>query len=103
MFEVHRVPLICNQIFNEACILANGDAVCSCVDSQGSNVLGNINQNSIYEIFNGNEYEKLRKNIIESQPDSYCPILKFNCVYKNSAKSFDSPFKIETIRLENIS
>ena len=101
MFKVHHVEHICDQIFNEACILANGDVVCSCVDSQGSNVLGNINQKSIYEIFNGSEYKQLRKNILESEPDSYCPILKFNCVYKNSAKSFDSPFKIETIRLEN--
>lgn len=91
---------ICDQIFNETCILANGDVVCSCIDSQGSNVLGNINQNSIYEIFNGAEYKQLRKNIIESQPDSYCPVLKFNCVYKNSVKNFERPFKIETIRLE---
>ena len=97
------MSLICSQIFNEACILANGDAVCSCVDALGSNVLGNINQNSIYEIFNGNKYEKLRKNIIESQSDSYCPILKFCCVYKNFAKNFDRPFKIETIRLETTS
>jgi len=95
------VALICDQIFNEACILANGDVVCSCIDSQGCNILGNINQNGIYEIFHGIRYEILRQKINGSKLDSYCPILNFNCVYKRSSfKKFDNPFKIETIRLE---
>jgi pyruvate-formate lyase-activating enzyme len=95
------MPLICDQIFNEACILANGDVVCSCIDSQGCNILGNINQNGIYEIFHGIKYENLRQKINNSKLDSYCPILNFNCVYKRSNfKNFDNPFKIETLRLE---
>jgi hypothetical protein len=98
------MPLICYQAFNEVCILANGDAVCSSADAVAWNILGNINRNGIYEIFNGTEYEKVRQKIKESELDSYCPLLKFNCVYKTFPyKKFEDPLKIETVMLETTS
>ena len=54
---------------------------------KGKNLEELLNKKIKLTTFNGNEYEKLRKNIIESQSDSYCPVLKFCCVYKNSAKN----------------
>lgn len=76
------MPHICREIFQEVSILANGDVVCSSADSIGWNILGNIYQNRIYDIFYGEKYKILRQKIVESGHDAYCPATKFNCFYK---------------------
>ena len=49
---------ICAQIFKGIQVQADGEVVPCCVDWERVNVLGNINKNSLFEIWNG---ERLRK------------------------------------------
>ncbi|MGD0281081.1 MAG: radical SAM/SPASM domain-containing protein [Dissulfurispiraceae bacterium] len=53
---------VCAQIFKGIQVQADGEVVPCCVDWNRVNVIGNINKESIYEIWNG---EKLRKLQIE--------------------------------------
>ncbi|MGD0955055.1 MAG: radical SAM protein [Methanotrichaceae archaeon] len=104
MDEDEKMSYICKEAFNEVCILANGDVVCSSVDVFGRNVLGNVYQNHIDEIFNGKKYNNLRECILKSKPTAYCPILKFNCCHKNlpNQKKEMIP-KIEIIMIDTTS
>ena len=43
----------CYGLRNQIAILANGDVVPCCLDSEGNIVLGNIHQNTLQEIFDG--------------------------------------------------
>jgi radical SAM protein with 4Fe4S-binding SPASM domain len=49
---------VCPQIFKSVQVQADGEILPCCVDWRRVNVLGNINKNSLFEIWNG---EKLRK------------------------------------------
>ena len=53
---------VCVQIFKSLQVQAGGQVLPCCVDWKRINVLGNINKNSLFEIWNG---EKLRKLQIE--------------------------------------
>jgi MoaA/NifB/PqqE/SkfB family radical SAM enzyme len=53
---------ICAQIFKGVQVQADGEVVSCCVDWKRVNVFGNIDKNSLYEIWNG---EKLRRLQIE--------------------------------------
>jgi len=53
---------VCAQIFKGVQVQADGEVVPCCVDWKRVNVLGNINKNSVYEIWNG---ERLRRLQIE--------------------------------------
>jgi len=53
---------VCAQIFKGVQVQADGEVVPCCVDWKRVNVLGDINKNSLYEIWNG---ERLRKLQIE--------------------------------------
>ena len=46
-------PMICRMIFDEICVLANGDIVCSCHDSAGKQVYGNVYRDRIADVYNG--------------------------------------------------
>ena len=35
-------PIICRSVFEEMCVLANGEIVCSCGDPAGLRVYGNV-------------------------------------------------------------
>jgi len=101
------MPLVCRQIFNEVCILGNGDVVCSCVDSMGIRILGNIKHNSIYDIFLGKNYSDLRKQILASEEDMYCPSLGLNCcfktVYAQDMNNDEASLTIDKIQIETFS
>ncbi len=64
--------LKCNEIFEEVCILADGRAVCSCYDSMAMNVLGDVHQNRVYDIFNGPGYQKLRQALLTNRSPGLC-------------------------------
>jgi wyosine [tRNA(Phe)-imidazoG37] synthetase (radical SAM superfamily) len=99
-----NMPYICKELFREVCILANGEVVCSSVDGIGRNVLGNIYQDHIKDIFNGKNYRESRQKILESGDDSHCPVLRYNCCHKTSLLSeLDNEPKIEVIMLETTS
>ncbi len=72
-------PLICRAVFEEVCVLANGDVVCSCADSVGLRVYGNIRRQPLAEILAGPMYRELRAWQLESRPDRWCPALGEEC------------------------
>ena len=55
----------CTIPFWRAWILHNGDMVLCCVDWERTNVFGNINDNSIKEIWNSAAYKQFRKRMKE--------------------------------------
>ena len=56
-------------------ILADGDVVFCCQDWKHQYVVGNLNKNSIIEIWNSKEYNSLRKHLYDKKlvaPDLCC-------------------------------
>lgn len=102
-----RKSLVCKEIFNEPCILATGDVVCSCMDVEGFGKLGNVNQNRIYEIFHGSSFTRLRKQVLESARKSYCAWMNCNCPFKSiptEVLPYDArSLGIKKLRIETIS
>lgn len=72
-------PLLCKAVFEEVCILANGEVVCSCADSVGLRVYGNIRQQPLAEILAGPMYREIREWQLASKPDRWCPVLAQDC------------------------
>ncbi len=57
----------CELVFYKMYILYNGDAVLCCMDWRRHVVLGNVFQNSIREIWNGEKYRHIRRLHIEGR------------------------------------
>jgi pyruvate-formate lyase-activating enzyme len=72
-------PMICRMIFDEICVLANGDIVCSCHDSSGKQVYGNVYRDRIADVYNGPLYQELRGWQLTTKPDAWCPVLQADC------------------------
>ena len=72
-------PMICRMIFDEICVLANGDIVCSCHDSAGRQVYGNVYRDRIADVYNGPLYQDLRRWQLTTKPDAWCPVLQAEC------------------------
>jgi MoaA/NifB/PqqE/SkfB family radical SAM enzyme len=72
-------PMICRMIFDEICVFANGDIVCSCHDSAGKQVYGNVYRDRIADIYNGPLYQELRQWQLTTKPDAWCPVLQAEC------------------------
>jgi pyruvate-formate lyase-activating enzyme len=72
-------PVICRMIFDEICVLANGDIVCSCHDSAGKQVYGNVYRDRIADVYNGPLYQDLRRWQLTAKPDAWCPVLQSEC------------------------
>jgi MoaA/NifB/PqqE/SkfB family radical SAM enzyme len=72
-------PLICKAVFEEVCVLANGDVVCSCADSVGLRVYGNIRKQPLAEILAGPMFREIREWQLASRPDRWCPAISGDC------------------------
>ena len=72
-------PLICKAVFEEVCVLANGDVVCSCADSVGLRVYGNIRRQTLTEILAGPMFREIREWQLASRPDRWCPAISGDC------------------------
>ena len=85
-------PLVCRAVFEEVCILANGDVVCSCADSMGLRVYGNIRQQPLEVILAGPMFREIRDWQLVSRPDRWCPVLSGDCPLRVSrATALDTP------------
>ena len=65
----------CRHPWREMVILQNGNVVPCCFDYNGTINLGNIKKRSIYEVWNGEQYKKIRKDFKRLNYDDY-PICK---------------------------
>ncbi|HUT25194.1 MAG TPA: SPASM domain-containing protein [Sumerlaeia bacterium] len=100
------MTLICKEAWEEVCILATGDVVCSCVDANANYILGNIRENRIDDIFHGERYRDIRRTLLHSGHSSYCPALGCSCASKTEVapdRAVEPPTRIKKIRLETIS
>ena len=61
-----RLPT-CSKPYNSLTIQYNGDMVICCRDYEGITKMGNVNEKSIAEVWNGEEYDALRKTFKTSE------------------------------------
>ena len=80
-------PMVCRMVFDELCILANGEIVCSCGDPAGLRVYGNVHKDKIADVFNGPQYREIRLWQLQSRPDSWCPVISSRCGGRRSRAS----------------
>ena len=50
---------VCRMVFDELCVLANGDVVCSCGDPAGKRVYGNVYRDRLTDLYNGPLYREI--------------------------------------------
>jgi pyruvate-formate lyase-activating enzyme len=78
--HIPSIPsMICRMIFDELCVLANGDIVCSCADPSGFRVYGNVYRDRIADVYNGTMYRKMRQWQLSAKANSWCPVIKSAC------------------------
>jgi radical SAM protein with 4Fe4S-binding SPASM domain len=68
-------PKYCGRLFETFTILTDGNVALCCNDLKGELILGNIYQKTIFEIWNDNKYDKIRKNF---RKQKYCDLCS-NC------------------------
>lgn len=71
--------MTCAAIFEELCVNANGDIVCSSCDVNGRWVYGNVHTDRIADVYNGTLYREMRAWQLASRPDSWCPAINYQC------------------------
>jgi pyruvate-formate lyase-activating enzyme len=99
-------PIICRSVFEETCVLANGEIVCSCGDPAGLRVYGNVFTDRIKDVYNGNRYREIRRWQLASKPDSWCPVINNRCggrVFRATNKDDETDRTIKLLQLEPIS
>ncbi len=69
----------CYALKTQIAILVDGTVVPCCLDSDGKVVLGNIFEQSLKEIINGERYQKLKKSFQDRKP---CEKLCQSCTFK---------------------
>jgi wyosine [tRNA(Phe)-imidazoG37] synthetase (radical SAM superfamily) len=98
---------VCHELFREVTIHANGNVVCSCMDAEKNHVFGNVNSQSLYEIFHGKKYAELRNALLNSGDDSFCACHRIHCPFKATNGAYKprdfSTLQIKKIRLETLS
>jgi MoaA/NifB/PqqE/SkfB family radical SAM enzyme len=82
----HLYP--CVRIFSSMIVMSNGEVAQCCMDYDGSNVLGNLNIQTINEVFNSQKWKDLRAVHMNGQGDTVelccntrCPYLYVNGGY----------------------
>lgn len=97
---------ICRMIFDELCVLANGDIVCSCGDPSGKLVYGNVHRDRIAPIFDGKTYRAMRSWQLRTAATSWCPVIGQRCGGRvSSPEAGDRPDgrRVRMLQLEPIS
>lgn len=97
---------ICRMIFDELCVLANGDIVCSCGDPAGKLVYGNVFRDRIAPVFDGKTYRAMRSWQLRTEATSWCPVIRQRCGGRiSSPEAGDRPEgrTVRMLQLEPIS
>lgn len=53
----------CTDIYYQTCVYWNGDVVPCCFDVDGKEIMGNLNEKSLQEIWENEKYQKFRKKV----------------------------------------
>jgi radical SAM protein with 4Fe4S-binding SPASM domain len=60
---------LCPYPWTQMAVAHNGDCVACCRDTVGRSVLGNVFRQPIMEVWNGEAYQRLRRNLLEGRPE----------------------------------
>jgi pyruvate-formate lyase-activating enzyme len=60
-----RQNRFCSRPWKQATFLSDGTAVCACIDAGRTNPLGSVRDRSVAEVWNGDGYARLRRQIVE--------------------------------------
>ena len=71
----------CRNAFQSVCVHANGEVVCSIIDGRGDFVVGNVHEQSLFDILNGSRARELRALVL-STADAYCRAIGKCCPLK---------------------
>ena len=63
-FEKYPPYMICPFAWQYVVVQWNGDVVACCRDYNGVNIMGNVKEESLKEIWNGKAYHEFRKNMV---------------------------------------
>ncbi|MBU0675241.1 MAG: radical SAM protein [Proteobacteria bacterium] len=66
----------CQMPFTEMAVRANGDVVICCYDLLSRQVMGNVGQQSLLEIWRSPEYEALRQGILQGSGSGLTPLCR---------------------------
>jgi MoaA/NifB/PqqE/SkfB family radical SAM enzyme len=66
--KYHKKP--CKDIYHQLGIYWNGDVVPCCYDVDGSEIIGNVLEHSLKEIWDDKKYREFRKRV--SEPFAFC-------------------------------
>ncbi len=69
---------VCHWPWDVMVILQDGSVTACCMDFDGKIILGKVNEQSIYDIWNGEKYRKIRENFKKLNYRDYEPCLKCN-------------------------
>jgi radical SAM protein with 4Fe4S-binding SPASM domain len=89
---------ICPMPFYQMVIHSNGKVSPCCVDYAGKAEMGDVHQNSLKEIWNGERYRSLRRDILSDtvHAESVCA----RCEYPNCGATVDiTPYRDDLIKL----
>ena len=98
--------MICRMIFDELCVLANGDIVCSCGDPSGIRVYGNVLRDRIAGVYDGARYREMRRYQLDAPVSSFCPVIGTPCggrVSRATSSDREVGRIVKTLQLEPIS
>lgn len=98
-----EAPVVCRMIFEELCVLATGEIVCSCGDPAGLAVYGNVHQDRVEEVFRGRRYRRMRRWQLEAARGSFCPVVRARCggrVSRATARDTEAGRAIRVLQLE---
>ncbi len=89
----------CDALFNTTAILSNGVVVPCCMDVEGKIPLGNIREQTLEEIWNGEAYNKIRLEHLEERvpSDSIC----YKC-HEIQILTLEDKLKVSMAKASNI-
>lgn len=71
---------ICHYPWHTTVILHDGSVALCCLDFNGLQIAGNVNENSIKEIWNGEAYRKIRSDFKKLRYENYPSCMKCNII-----------------------
>ncbi len=75
--EYQNTKKVCIQPFKLLCVAANGDVMPCSVDWKRVNILGNIVDNHLRDIWEGEKLKQLRLSLLEQKQKPICQICKY--------------------------
>ena len=77
---------LCPYPWTQLAVTYDGDCVACCRDTAGRSVLGNVFENTIMEIWNGEKYRQFRQNLLDRKPERNAACAECDLPYSGGEK-----------------